>query len=299
MSFITQDIPLRGGLASQLQQYMSLYAIADQTNKELVFRESLIGKGGGFAFNKILNIPVRLESDSFFENFSKFEHNHSLVVDNMCFNLNSEFDYEITGRFDLFHYWYPKYKDYAFSLEWNPIYYEIAKRQKEEINSNGKQLVSIHVRRGDYLLPQHHHFCILGIDYYRDALEYFLNDIEKYHFVVFSNDIEWCKENLIEGDMVSYIGSGEGDFGVPPPSQSPPSSVEPSEKAFSDLIFMSMCDHNIIANSSYSWWAAFKNKNKDKRVICPKNYLKDYSSFKHINGNYYPLEWIAIDNYNR
>ena len=88
MNFITQDIPIRGGLASQIQQYMSLYAVATETNKEIVFRESLIGKGGGFAFNKILNIPVRLESDSFFENFTQFEHNHSLIVDKSCFDLN-------------------------------------------------------------------------------------------------------------------------------------------------------------------------------------------------------------------
>lgn len=299
MNFITQDIPIRGGLASQIQQYMSLYAVATETNKEIVFRESLIGKGGGFAFNKILNIPVRLESDSFFENFTQFEHNHSLIVDKSCFDLNQELNYELTGRFDLFHYWYPRYKDYAMNLEWNSLYYEVAKKQKKELSVNGKELVSIHVRRGDYLLPQHHHFCILGIDYYTEALSYFMGDIEKYHFVVFSNDIEWCKENLIEGDMVSYIGSGEGDFGVPPPSDLPPPlSVEPSEKALSDLIFMSLCEHNIIANSSYSWWAAFKNKNENKKVICPKNYLKNYSSFNHINGNYYPPEWIAINNFN-
>lgn len=298
MSFITQNIPIAGGLASQIQQYMSLYAVAKASNKEIVFRESLIGKGGGFAFNKILNIPVRLEPDSFFENFVKFTHDSYSIVDQSCFLLEPNLSYEITGRFDLFHYWYPKYKNYAMGLEWNSLYFDIAKKQYDELTSSGKKLISLHVRRGDYLLPQHHHFCLLGLDYYNEAIGHFMSEIQDYHFVVFSNDIEWCKENLIEGDMVTYIGSAEGDFGVPPPSDNPPVSVEPSEKAFSDLILMSLCEHNIISNSSFSWWAAFKNENENKKVICPKNYLKNYSPFRHINGNYYPQEWIAINNFN-
>lgn len=299
MSFITQNIPIIGGLASQLQQYMSLHAIATETNKEIVFRESLIGQGGGYCFNKILNIPVRMEPDSFFGDFVKFKHNDSLIVDESCFDLDQNLNYELDARFDLFQYWYPKYKNYAMELEWNPIYFDIAKKQYDEIKSNGKELVSIHVRRGDYLLPWHHHFCILGFDYYNEAISHFIDDIEKYHFVVFSNDIEWCKENLFEGDIVTFVGSAEGDFGAPPPSETPPAHIGPSEKAFSDLILMSLCEHNIIGNSSFSWWAAFRNKNENKKVICPKNYLKDYSYFRHINENYYPSEWIAIDNYNR
>jgi hypothetical protein len=89
--------------------------------------------------------------------------------------------------------------------------------------------------------------------------------------------------------MVTFIEPGAEDYGW----------SAPSETGIEDLILMSMCDHNIIGNSSYSWWAAFKNNNNDKVVICPKNYVKDYSPFRHINGNYYPETWIAIDNYNR
>jgi hypothetical protein len=51
-------------------------------------------------------------------------------------------------------------------------------------------MIAIHVRRGDYLLPQHDHFCKLNIDYYSEALQHYISNIEKYHFVIFSNDIE-------------------------------------------------------------------------------------------------------------
>lgn len=288
MSFITQNIPVIGGLASQIQQYASLFAIAKENGKEIVFAESMKTNGVGFQFSKILDVPIRFEQDSFFDDFVRFEHNGSLMVDESCFSLDPNLNYYMTGRFDLFHYWYPKSKEIVLSWDWNSLYYEKAKIRHEELKQSGKELVSIHVRRGDYLLPHHHHFCILDLDYYNEAISHFIEDIERYHFVVFSNEIEWCKENLIEGDMVTFIEPGAEDYGW----------SAPSETGIEDLILMSLCDHNIIGNSSYSWWAALKNANKNKKVVCPKNYLKNYSSFRHINGNYYPQEWIAINNFN-
>jgi hypothetical protein len=289
MSFITQNIPVIGGLASQIQQYSSLLAVAKENNKEVVFSEKMKTNGCGFQFTKILDVPIRFEPESFFENFKTIQLNGSMITDPSMFNLDSDTNYFIDSRFDLFRYWYPKYKDTVLSWEWNKSYYERAKKKFEDLFPKNKELVSIHVRRGDYLLPHHHHFCILGLDYYNEALSYFMDNVEKYHFVVFSNDIEWCKEELIEGDMVTFMPPGPEDF----------PTAGTSETGIEDLIIMSMCDHNIIGNSSYSWWAAFKNKNLKKKVICPKNYLRDYSPFRHINGNWYPEDWIIIDNYNR
>ena len=289
MSFITQNIPDVGGLASQIQQYAALYAVAKENNKEIVFSEKMKTNGVGFQFSRILDIPIRFEPDSFFKDFENVSLNGYTMFDENVFHLNPNVNYNVDGRFDLFHYWYPKYKDVVLNWSWNSDYYQRAEKRLKQICPNDKELVSIHVRRGDYLLPQHNHFCILGLDYYNEAISNFMEDIEKYHFVVFSNDIVWCRENLIEGDMVTFVEPGAEDFGW----------SAPSESGIEDLILMSMCHHNIIGNSSYSWWAAFKNTNKDKKVVCPKNYLRDYSSFRHINGNYYPKEWIAIDNYNR
>ena len=61
---------------------------------------------------------------------------------------------------------------------------------------------------------------------------------------------------------------------------------------------MSLCDHHITANSSYSWWGAFLCKNPNKKIICPTNWLKSTHPSSWMNGNYYPPSWINIDNKN-
>jgi hypothetical protein len=276
MKYITfTTIGESGNLGSQLQQYASLYAIAKKTNRNIIFPESSLNLGFGFKFAELLNIPINTKPNDFFHDFSYYRPNDRLILDNNVFNLNPNLNFNIINRFDLFYYWYPDYSKDILEWEWNKEYKNQADEIYNMIKTEGKELVSLHVRRGDYLLPQHDHFCQLDVNYYEEALQPFIKEIDKYQFVIFSNDIEWCKSNLIEGDSVTFI--------------------EPSID-YVDLILMSMCDHNIIANSSYSWWAAFKNKNKNKKIYCPENYLKSYSPYSHINKNYYPKNWNAINN---
>lgn len=276
MSYITfKNIATSGDLGSQILQYFSLCAVAKENNKIIVFPESIIDKGWGFKFCNLLDIEVCYKPDDFFKCFVSIKMDQTLSVDQKMLNLDKNTNYNIDELFYLFNYWHPKYSDDVMNLSWNKDYQEIADSVFEKIRVPNKQLVSIHVRRGDYLLPQHHHFCQLDTDYYSKAIEPFLEDLEKYHFVVFSNDIEWCKNNLIEGEMVTFVEHNTD---------------------YVDLILMSMCDHNIIANSTFSWCAAYKNKNIDKKVTCPKNYVKSYSAVSFLNGNYYPSTWKNIEN---
>jgi hypothetical protein len=279
MSYITfKTIGESGNLGSQVQQYASLYAVAKETNREIIFPESSLSQGYGFKFAELLNIPITVAPDDFFQNFINIRPDDSKIVDETLIpRMNPSLNYNIENRFDLFHYWYPKYSQDILNWEWNQNHLSIAKQIYSNIRVEGKEMVAIHVRRGDYLLPQHDHFCKLDTDYYSEALQYYISDIEKYHFVVFSNDIEWCKENLIEGEMVTFIEPGLD---------------------YVDLILMSLCDHIIAANSSYSWWSSFKNQNTNKRITCPVNYLKSYGPWTHINNNYYPSEWVSINNTN-
>ncbi len=114
--------------------------------------------------------------------------------------------------------------------------------------SSNKNVISIHVRRGDYTLyPNHHPVC--SDDYYKSAIEKF--DLKNSVFLVFSDDIEWCKKKF-EGD--SFIFSE-------------------TNNPYVDLAIMTMCDHHIIANSSFSWWGAWLNRSKDKRVIAPSRWF--------------------------
>ncbi|MDY0365404.1 MAG: alpha-1,2-fucosyltransferase [Arcobacteraceae bacterium] len=116
---------------------------------------------------------------------------------------------------------------------------------------------SLHIRRGDYLLQQNiniHGFT--GLEYYKKAIEMITQNHKDMQFFIFSDDIEWSKENL-NIENVTYIDSKEKRI--------------PHE----DIYLMSLCRHNIIANSSFSWWGAWLNQNKDKIVIAPKRWFAD------------------------
>ena len=111
--------------------------------------------------------------------------------------------------------------------------------------------VSLHVRRGDYLNLKN--INVLNVDYYMKAAEHIRKNVEKPTFFIFSDDLEWCKSCLtFLGDCIY---------------------VERTQTEIDDLKLMSFCQHNIIANSSFSWWGAWLNQNPNKTVIAPKGWL--------------------------
>ena len=111
--------------------------------------------------------------------------------------------------------------------------------------------VSLHVRRGDYLNLKN--IGVLDVDYYKQAVAYIRKNVEKPTFYIFSDDLDWCKKSLGFLDVCIY--------------------VDRTETEIDDLKLMSCCQHNIIANSSFSWWGAWLNKNPKKTVIAPKSWL--------------------------
>lgn len=111
----------------------------------------------------------------------------------------------------------------------------------------GKEKVtSIHIRRTDYVTSNGYH-PVQTITYYEEALSIINND----KIVVFSDDINWCKENLNFNNMVFAENN---------------TNIE-------DMYLMSMCNDNIIANSSFGWWAAWLNKNAEKKIIAPLDWF--------------------------
>ena len=113
---------------------------------------------------------------------------------------------------------------------------------------------SLHIRRGDYISNKKtntvHGTC--GLDYYKEAISILLEKHQETHFFVFSDDISWTKENL-KIENATFIDH----------------TTIPHE----DLYLMSLCKHNITANSSFSWWGAWLNNNKQKTVISPKKWF--------------------------
>jgi len=112
--------------------------------------------------------------------------------------------------------------------------------------------VSIHVRRGDYVTNKTNIPKFIGLDYYIKSINKIKSKISKPVFFVFSDDIPWCKQNLNSPkDNIYYIDHNK------------------EKDSYKDLLLMSACKHNIIANSTFSWWSGWLNINDNKIVIKP------------------------------
>lgn len=132
--------------------------------------------------------------------------------------------------------------------------------------------VSVHIRRGDYLIDkQFKNICTLY--YYKKAIEYQLSKDNNLTFYIFSDDITWVKNNFSENINCEYI-----DWNI-------------GSESYKDMKLMSMCHHNIIANSSFSWWGAWLNTNKNKIVIAPKKWNNTNS---HKAESIIPETWIKL-----
>jgi hypothetical protein len=147
----------------------------------------------------------------------------------------------------------------------------------EEIKNLGKEISStkslcVHIRRGDFVGNAFHN--VLTENYHEDAFKIISenNIIEKIY--VFSDDIEWCKENIqfpIETMYVDRLFAGERGVG--------------------HFWLMTQCNHFIIPNSTFSWWAAWLSERAGKQVVAPKKWLaNDYFNYKDM----YPSDWVSI-----
>lgn len=141
------------------------------------------------------------------------------------------------------------------------------KYRENIINSNS---VSIHIRRGDYLKHSiYQNVCTL--EYYKKAIEYIKKNVDNPVFYIFSNDIPWCKENLKIENVVFVDNNNESE-------------------AYRDMQLMHYCKHNIIANSSFSFWGAWLNNNSNKIVVCPRKFY----DMDNAGNDVFPSEWIKF-----
>lgn len=138
---------------------------------------------------------------------------------------------------------------------------------------SGCYSVSLHVRRGDYASNKatNAFHGLTGINYYQAAIKKMAARIKQPVFYVFSDDPEWCKRNLKVNFPTVY--------------------VDHNENGSDDLRLMRYCKHNIIANSSFSWWGAWLNPNTDKIVVAPKKWFNDSSI---DTSDVIPKEWIKL-----
>jgi hypothetical protein len=138
-------------------------------------------------------------------------------------------------------------------------------------NSNS---CSLHIRRGDYLLPHNKKiFAECGIDYIQKSINYIMLKFPDTKFYVFSDDINWAK-SILKGDNYHFIDKYNNN-------------------PIADLFLMSTCKNNIISNSTFSWWGSWLNNNTNKMIICPKLWYNNSTlnkiHIKNITNDSYTL----------
>lgn len=159
-------------------------------------------------------------------------------------------------------------KDFTFKLPLTEKNDKI--RQKiEQTNS-----ISIHIRRGDYT-NANSNLPTLDISYYKKAIEHFSHEIDNPYFYIFSDGIDWVKQHL---DLSEF----NHEF----------IDWNKNEDSYIDMQLMSLCKHNIIANSSFSWWGAWLNNNPYKIVIAPLQWYKNDTGI--YPDGFLPKEWITL-----
>lgn len=150
---------------------------------------------------------------------------------------------------------------------------EITEKKNKDILKQilNTESVALHVRRGDYLKdPKLGGIC--NLEYYEHAILNIKSKIKNPVFFVFSDEIDWCKQNL-KLDNATFIDWNKAN------------------NSYIDMQLMSNCKHNIIANSSFSWWGAWLNDNRNKIIIAPKKWVNTISP---SDTDICPKSWIKI-----
>ena len=137
--------------------------------------------------------------------------------------------------------------------------------------------VAVHIRRGDYLKAINSGFAKNGVEWYQRAMIKIEEKVSNPHYFFFSDDMTWTKEQFAHTLNATFVDINHGRF------------------SYNDMRLMTCCKHQIIANSTFSWWAAWLNANPTKVVIAPYHY---YNNSERNKKNYLdvmiPKEWIVL-----
>lgn len=286
-------LKLNGGLGNQMFQWAFGRMIEETTDMELFLDMSYFSKN--YARPYQLNVfelePKFIESQyekfkiDLLWTFRKLITNSRLlgykVYEEKQFNFDRNFskigtDTYVIGFFQTDKYFKPIEDKIREDFRFLKAPEEANKILLEKIKST--ESVSLHIRRGDYVSKQRYRetYAQCSINYYKRAIEYIAQKHPDLVLYVFSDDIDWVRENL---KMYNYkhvfVSNNTG------------------KKSWEDMRLMSNCKHNIIANSSFSWWGAWLNVNPNKIVIAPKKWFNDESI---IQTDIIPKTWVQLDN---
>ena len=274
---------ITGGLGNQMFQYAVARAISIKNNDIMkldITAYETYTLHNGYRLN-IFNIKENIATEKEIIKFIGKRNILNKVLNKFNFNKNifkekerTIFDKEVFLKKDIYLDGYWQTEKYFINIRKELLKdFTIKEKNTTIVNNYLNKIsisnsVSIHVRRGDYF--KHPEIGILDISYYIDAVKYINKKIKNPIFYIFSNDIEWCKLNFDFIDNKVFICDTKTEI--------------------DDMTLMKNCKHNIVANSSFSWWSAWLNEYKMKIVVAPKKWMV-------INPNNYkwsPSNWVEL-----
>ena len=284
---MTIKVKLSGGLGNQMFQFATAFAIAKKNDVRLSLDLSYINQRrlfNGFELEKVFDIYSKVNFLNKAQSFKSINFKEFLnKIDITFYNFKEpHFHYapnilDIPKHSFLDGYWQSElyFKNYAkeikeifsFSDKLNEQNHLIA----NDINKNNS--ISIHIRRGDFLLKQNNNHCINLKKYYLKAINESSKFFKNPKYFIFTDDPSWVTKNFVLSHSYLVVDANHGN------------------KSFFDMYLMSLCKSNIIANSSFSWWSAWLNNNIDKVIYAPKNWFNDKST---CTDDLIPNSWNII-----
>lgn len=264
---------LTGGLGNQMFQYAFGRAIAikNNTNLKLHFVNALFNTQRPYELN-VFNISADLATK---QDLNKYGIVENKALNRILYLLDERLGIQFNNHIITQKYpylWDQKYlsikndtylQGFWFGVKYFKEIEDIIRNEftpKTELDDKNQKLieqmqkknsVSVHVRRGD-LVSSNRNDKFIGLDYYIKVYDSLKKRVQNPTFFIFSDDIEWCRHNLSKLAQNSiYVDHNKGF------------------NSYKDLLLMAHCKHNVVANSSFSWWGSWLNINSNKIVISP------------------------------
>ena len=280
---------IRGGLGNQLFQYSVARSLADKLNTDLGLDTRDFDQHSPYSVG-LKNFNIRAEYNPpcmirhkkdgiirYMVDIALFKHKNVYKEPHLYFDKNV---YSLPDKSYLKGYWQSeKYIEKNKTNILNDLTItNLQSFQNKRISEKiaDTKSVSLHIRRGDYVSNTAYNVThgTCSLSYYKNAINHLIKKIgEDFTVFAFSDDPEWVLSNLKLPVDIQFITNNS------------------SEHNYEDLRLMSECKHNIIANSSFSWWGAWLNTNPNKIIIAPSIW---YSDNKTKNIDIIPSNWVKI-----
>ena len=272
-------IRLSGGLGNQMFQY-ALYKSLKLSSKLVKLDLSYFDNYAvhqGYELEKVFSLKPDIASKKEIKKFINwknyfynkiFRYKKNILEDTNRFNkkvFNMKYAY-FDGTWISEKYFY-NFRD-EIKNEFNFLPTHLNKNLKILKSIENSNSIAIHVRKKDYKKSYEHNVCFA--DYYLKSIEYFKKIVKNPTFFIFTDDQIWVETNL-DTKKMNIISENK------------------NENSYLDMMLMSKCKHNIISNSTFSWWSAYLNSNPQKIVLTPFIWFR---SKDHCDMT--PDNWIKI-----